>query len=140
SGVANTVDPMAGSYAVEAMTAQIEREAMDILDRIDQMGGTLVAIENGYIQQEIEQAAYRTQQAVDSGVEVVVGVNRFTDDEGHGAHAGVFRVDPDVEQRQIDRVRAVRTGRSPSEWKAAIEDIETAARGTDNLVPRIISA
>jgi len=99
-----------------------------------------VAIENGYIQQEIEQAAYRTQQAVDSGAEVVVGINKFADNDGHGAHAGVFRVDPDVEGRQIDRVRAVRAGRSASEWKAALDDIENAARGTDNLVPRIIAA
>ena len=139
SGVANTVDPVAGSYAIEAMTHRIEREASDLLDRIDQVGGTLAAIESGYIQRQIQDAAYRAQQAIDAGDAVVVGVNRFTDDTGE-RDAPIFRIDPEVERRQIERVRAIRTGRSQSEWREALHEVELAARGTANLVPPIITA
>ncbi|HEY3160598.1 MAG TPA: methylmalonyl-CoA mutase family protein [Vicinamibacterales bacterium] len=138
SGVANTVDPVGGSYAIEEMTSRIEREASELLDRIDGLGGTLAAIEAGYIQQQIQDAAYRAQQAVDSGEAVVVGVNRFAD---AGAPATeVFRIDPDMERRQVERVRAVRASRSEREWRAALDAVAAAARGTSNLVPPIIAA
>ena len=145
SGVANTVDPVAGSYAIEEMTTRIERAASELLDRIDQIGGTLAAIESGYIQQQIQDAAYRAQQAVDAGDAVVVGVNRFTSGEASPGgqvrpNADLFRIDPEVERRQVERVRAVRAGRSEREWRSALEAVESAARGTANLVPPIIDA
>jgi methylmalonyl-CoA mutase N-terminal domain/subunit len=138
SGVANTVDPVGGSYAIEEMTSRIEREAMDLLDRIDRLGGTLAAIESGYIQQQIQDAAYRAQQAVDSGEAVVVGVNQFQDAAAPSTE--VFRIDPDIERRQVERVRALRTSRDESGARAAIAGVEAAARGTANLVPVIIAA
>ncbi len=138
SGVANTVDPVGGSYAIEEMTSRIEREASDLLDRIDRLGGTLAAIEGGYIQQQIQDAAYRAQQAIDSGEAIVVGVNRFAD--GGAPATEVFRIDPDMERRQVERVRAVRAGRSEREWRAALDAVAAAARGTSNLVPPIIAA
>ncbi|HKC54764.1 MAG TPA: methylmalonyl-CoA mutase family protein [Vicinamibacterales bacterium] len=138
SGVANTVDPVGGSYAIEEMTSRIEREASDLLDRIDRLGGTLAAIEGGYIQQQIQDAAYRAQQAIDSGEAIVVGVNRFAD--GGAPATEVFRIDPDMERRQVERVRALRAGRSEREWRAALDAVAAAARGTSNLVPPIIAA
>jgi methylmalonyl-CoA mutase N-terminal domain/subunit len=144
SGVANTVDPVAGSYAIEEMTTRIERAASELLDRIDQIGGTLAAIESGYIQQQIQDAAYRAQQAVDAGDAVVVGVNRFTSGEASGGqvrpNADLFHIDPEVERRQVERVRAVRAGRSEREWRSALDAVESAARGTANLVQPIIDA
>jgi len=106
SGVANTVDPFGGSYAIEEMTLRIEREATELLEQIDRAGGTLAAIESGYIQKQIQDAAYRAQQAIDAGEAVVVGVNRFAD--GSAPAADVFRLHPDMERRQVERVRAVR--------------------------------
>src|SRR5207249_7185654 len=110
SGVANTVDPVAGSYAIEKLTNDIETGADAILARVDRAGGTLTAIETGLIQREIQESAYKAQLAVDSGAAIVVGVNRFAD--GNGAAIETLRIDPDVERRQVERVRAVRAGRS----------------------------
>ena len=138
SGVANTVDPVGGSYAIEEKTTRIEREASALLDRIDQIGGTLPAIESGYIQQQIQDAAYRAQQATDSGDAVVVGVNRFADAAAPATN--VFRIDPDIERRQVERVRAVRAGRTEREWRTALDAVVAAARGTTNLVPPIVAA
>ena len=139
SGVANTVDPVGGSYTIESRTRAIEAEASALLERIDALGGTLAAIEAGYIQREIREAAYRTQQAVDTAAAVVVGVNRFTDDAaGHGAD--VFHIDPEMEQAQIDRVRALRASRGDSTWRQSLDTIEHAAREGDNLVPPVIAA
>jgi methylmalonyl-CoA mutase, N-terminal domain len=139
SGVANTVDPIGGSYAIEALTSAIEREAMALIDRIDAVGGTLRAIETGYIQRQIQDAAYQAQQAIDAGRAVVVGVNRYTDEQQDG-NVKVFRVDPDTERQQVERVRAVRAGRSPRQWRAAVDAVDRTARGGENLVPVIIAA
>jgi methylmalonyl-CoA mutase N-terminal domain/subunit len=138
SGVANTVDPVGGSYAIEEMTNRIEREAHDLIEQIDALGGTLVAIETGYIQRQIQDAAYSAQQAVDAGETVVVGVNRYQDESA--APTEVFRIDPEVERQQVERVRALRASRSGSEWQDAIAAVETAARGGDNLVSPIVDA
>ena len=138
SGVANTVDPLGGSFAIEEMTTRIEREARALIDRIDAIGGTLSAIEQGLIQREIQESAYRVQQEIDRGERVVVGVNRFTSDEE--TPIDVLRIDPEIERRQIDRVCAVRSARDPQTWRAALDAIGTAARGTDNLVPHIVRA
>jgi len=139
SGVANTVDPVGGSYTIEERTNAIETGARALLDRIDALGGTLTAIETGYIQREIRESAYRAQQAIDSGAAVVVGVNRYAADaDSRGAE--VFRIDPEMEQSQIDRVRALRSSRSQTSWQQALDVVEHAARGSGNLVPAVIDA
>ncbi len=138
TGVANTVDPCGGAHAIEEMTTRIEHEARAIIDRIDAAGGTLQAIEHGLIQREIQESAYRAQQEIDRGERVVVGVNRFTTDEAAGIE--VLHIDPDIERRQIDRVRAVRASRDRAAWRVSLDALATAARGTANLVPFVISA
>ena len=141
TGVTNTVDPVGGAYAIEAMTDRLEAEALALIDRIDQLGGTLAAIEAGVIQREIQDSAYRAQRAIDDGEAVVVGVNRYVEQPGDRTpRIEVFRVDPKIEPRQIARVRAVRAGRSESDWRASIAAVEAAARGSDNLVPPILAA
>jgi methylmalonyl-CoA mutase N-terminal domain/subunit len=139
TGVANTVDPVGGAYAIEVMTNDIESGASAILDRIAQAGGTLAAIENGLIQREIQESAYRAQVAVDSGASVVVGVNAFTD-AAPPAPIPTLRIDADVERRQIERLQAVRGSRSAADWSAALARVAAAARDARNLVPPIIDA
>ena len=139
SGVANTVDPVAGSYAIEALTDQIENGAREILDRIERAGGTLRAIESGLIQREIQESAYRAQMAIDSGESVVVGVNRFTDGDP-ASTMETLSIDPEVERRQIARVRAVRASRSADAAHAALDGVTRAARDGSNLVPPIVTA
>jgi methylmalonyl-CoA mutase N-terminal domain/subunit len=138
SGVANTVDPAGGATAIEEMTDRIERESEALIARIEALGGTLAAIESGFIQREIQDAAYRAQQRIDAGETVVVGVNRFATEET--APIATLRIDPEVESRQVERVRRLRASRDPSAWRAAIDAVSTAARGADNLVPPIIAA
>ncbi|PYR37636.1 MAG: methylmalonyl-CoA mutase [Acidobacteria bacterium] len=142
SGVANTVDPVAGSYAIEKLTNDIEHGATEILERIDRAGGTLAAIEAGLIQREIQESAYRAQIAIDSGAAIVVGVNRFAADGGRsdGAAVPLFAIDPDVERRQVERVRAVRARRDANAARAAMAAVSDAARGGANLVPPIVAA
>jgi methylmalonyl-CoA mutase N-terminal domain/subunit len=138
SGVANTVDPFGGSWHIERLTDEIEAGAVALLDRIDAAGGTLRAIETGMIQRQIQEAAYAAQRAIDSGESVVVGVNRFASDERPTME--VFALDADVERRQLARVRELRATRDQSAWRAALDAVESAARGCDNLVPRIVAA
>ena len=138
SGVTNTIDPVAGSWAIEKLTDEIEQGASALLARIDEIGGTLPAIEAGYIQREIQESAYRYQQAVDRGEQVVVGVNRFVDETP--SNVDVLSIAPEIERRQVDRVRAVRAGRDQSAWLASLARLGAAARGTDNLVPLVIDA
>jgi methylmalonyl-CoA mutase N-terminal domain/subunit len=142
SGVANTVDPVGGAYAIEAMTDTIERETTEMLARIDRLGGTLAAIESGLVQREIQESAYRQQQGIDSGEIVVVGVNRLaTDDDA--LKAELFTIDPEIERHQIARVQAVRERRDAAAWKSALDAVRSAAArsGSDNnLVPPIIAA
>ena len=146
SGVVNTVDPVAGSYAIEALTNTIERGAREILDRIEHAGGTLAAIESGFIQREIQESAYRAQLAVDSGQSIVVGVNQFadpgTDPTSPGTRVGpaLFSVDADVERQQIERVRAVRASRDADSCQRALTAVSTAAREGQNLVVPIVAA
>jgi methylmalonyl-CoA mutase N-terminal domain/subunit len=140
SGAANTVDPVAGSYVIEHLTNRIEHDATALLARIDAAGGTLAAIESGFIQQQIQDSAYQAQQAIDSGESIVVGMNRFTDEGSEAPKAPIFHIDPEIERRQIDRVRAVRAGRDEHEWQVAIGGVERAARDGGNLVPAIMAA
>ncbi|OFW06741.1 MAG: methylmalonyl-CoA mutase [Acidobacteria bacterium RIFCSPLOWO2_02_FULL_68_18] len=141
TGVANTVDPVGGAYAVEALTDRLDREAVALMDTIEARGGALQAIESGLVQQQIQDAAYRAQQAVDRGETVVVGVNRFANrGEAAGVAGELFRLDPAVERGQIERVRAVRAGRSEQVWRSALAEVERTARDGVNLVPPIIAA
>jgi methylmalonyl-CoA mutase N-terminal domain/subunit len=138
SGVANTVDPVAGSYAIERATNAIERDARETLERIDRLGGTLAAIEAGVIPREIEESAYATQRQIDEGVQVVVGVNRFVTEDAQAIE--VHAMDPDIEARQAARVRAVRSARDARDCNTALDAVGDAARGSSNLVPPIIAA
>ncbi len=138
SGVTNTVDPFGGSYYIEHLTHAIERGARELLARIDALGGTLAAIESGYIQRQIQDSAYRAQMAVDTGASVVVGVNRYTTDEADRIE--VFSLDPALERAQVDRVQALRARRDATAWQAALAGIASAAQGSDNLVPAIVAA
>jgi methylmalonyl-CoA mutase N-terminal domain/subunit len=138
TGVANTADPLGGAYTIERLTTELEEGAAAVLQRIDALGGTLAAIEAGIVQREIQDAAYRAQQAIDRGDTVVVGVNRFADEGEPGID--VLGIDPAIERRQVARVRALRASRSEPAWRAAIEGIERAARDGENLVPPIITA
>jgi methylmalonyl-CoA mutase, N-terminal domain len=138
SGVANTVDPVGGSYAIEALTDKIEAEAMQYLTRIDDMGGMLPAIESGWVQKEIQEAAYRFQQSIENKERILVGVNDFQTEEADSIP--LHTIDPQLEPNQVaslQRARAARDGRAVSE---ALARLETAARGTDNLMPHILAA
>ena len=138
SGVTHTADPLAGSYFVESLTDEIERRALDYIERIEAMGGMLTAIEKGFVQREIQQAAYDYQRRVESGERVVVGVNEFVQEEEQSTP--VLRIDPDVERAQVERVRALRQRRDGGKANAAIDRVEEAARADDNLVPVILEA
>ncbi len=138
SGAPQTIDPLAGSYYVESLTSEIEKRATDYLEKIEAMGGMLKAIERGYVQQEIQNAAYEYQQAVDRQEAVVVGVNRFQ--VGEEKSVPIQRIDPDLEAKQVERVRAVRAKRDPKTWQTAIQAVEDTARTGENLMPRILAA
>jgi methylmalonyl-CoA mutase N-terminal domain/subunit len=138
AGVTETPDPLGGSYFVESLTDQLEAAALEYLDEIDAAGGTLKALDAGFQQRAIQEAAYRTQLAIDRGEQVVVGVNRFQDEETHTPP--IQRIDPDGERRQVEGVRRVRSERDGVAWAAAIRRLEDAARGTENLLPPIIEA
>jgi methylmalonyl-CoA mutase N-terminal domain/subunit len=131
--VTDTADPLAGSYFVESLTDAVEAEAWGYLEKIDGMGGAVAAIEAGYMQDEIEQAAYAYAKAVDSAEKVIVGVNKFVDEEPGSAE--VFPIDPALERHQVERVRRTRAERDQAAVDAALADLSTAARGSANLLP-----
>ncbi|HYL77010.1 MAG TPA: methylmalonyl-CoA mutase family protein [Bryobacteraceae bacterium] len=137
SGVTNTADPLGGSYYIEQLTDSIERDARAYIERIDAMGGTLAAIEKGFIQNEVHNAAYQYQQAVERGEAVVVGVNRFKQEEKE--QSGMFRLDPALEQQQVDRLRHLRAQRDAAGVEQRLSALEQAARGSQNLMPHILS-
>jgi methylmalonyl-CoA mutase, N-terminal domain len=138
SGVANTIDPAGGSYAIEALTNRIEAEARAYLERIDAMGGMIRAIETGYVQGEIQKAAYQYQQAVERGARVVVGVNRFAAPEEKPIP--LLRIDPEIERAQIERLGALRARRDPARVQGTLGEIERRAQSSENLMPAILEA
>jgi methylmalonyl-CoA mutase N-terminal domain/subunit len=140
SGVAQTVDPLAGSYYVESLTTSIEQQARSYLDRIDALGGIEAAIERGWVQREIEDAAYQHQQAIDSGETVVVGVNRFAGANLDSPGLPVREVDETMERKQVERVRALRARRDPVRWKTALDRVREQARSSGNVMPVIVEA
>jgi methylmalonyl-CoA mutase N-terminal domain/subunit len=138
TGVANTVDPVAGSYAIEKLTNEIESAAQSYISKIDALGGMLRAIETGYVQMEIQKSAYEYQQAVERAEQIVVGVNRFQAEKEQPIPT--MRVDPEIERSQAGRLHALRARRDPAPSRAALEEIERRARGSENLMPAILAA
>ncbi len=138
TGIPNVPDPVGGSYYIEELTDRIEAGAMDYIRRIDAMGGTLRAIETGFIQREIQNSAFEFQKEVESGRRVVVGVNRFQMDEHE--KAPVFRIDPAIERSQVEAVRKLRAGRDAVRWRQSLVALEAAARGAGNVMPHILAA
>jgi methylmalonyl-CoA mutase N-terminal domain/subunit len=138
AGVTETPDPLAGSWYVESLTNELEAAAWGYLDEIEAMGGTLAAIEGGFQQRQIQEAAYRVQQAIERGDQVVVGVNRFQDEST--VTPPLQRIDPEGERRQVERVRRVRAERAVDGWERAMAEVERVARGDGNLMPAIIDA
>jgi len=136
SGVAETPDPFAGSYAIEHLTDEVEELALEYLKKIEAMGGMLRAIETGYVQREIQESAYRYQKAIESQEQIVVGVNRFQLEEEPPVN--VLRIDPALEQAQVERVRALRARRDAARASAALEKLQQAAGTTENLLPHIL--
>ncbi|MBN1114776.1 MAG: methylmalonyl-CoA mutase, partial [Oligoflexia bacterium] len=139
SGVTNTVDPLAGSYFVEHLTDLIEKEAREYINKIDDMGGMIKAIENGYVQHQVQDAAYKYQKDIESRQRIVVGVNEYTG--GVKTSHKISKPDPGVEKRQIKRLRQVKANRSQTEVKAGLQKIrEAAANGNINMMPFFIEA
>jgi methylmalonyl-CoA mutase N-terminal domain/subunit len=138
SGAPQTIDPLAGSYYVESLTNEIEKRAAEYLGKIEVLGGMLKAVERGFVQQEIQNAAYEYQQSVDHEQSIVVGVNRFEVEEEKPIP--IQRIDPALEPRQIERVRALRARRDAGPWKKALDGVEEAARSGANVMPRILTA
>lgn len=136
SGVADTVDPLAGSYAIEELTTRLENLASDYIKKIDDMGGMLRAIETGYVQREIQEAAYQYQRSVETNDAVVVGVNKFETDEAEPIP--ILRIDEQIERGQVERLRALRERRDTTKAEAAVDRLGEAAIGTENLLPRIL--
>jgi methylmalonyl-CoA mutase N-terminal domain/subunit len=138
TGVANTVDPVAGSYAIEHLTNEIEAGALAYIEKIDSLGGMLRAIESGFVQTEIQKAAYEYQRAVETKEQIVVGVNDFVAEEERGIPT--LRIDPQIEHEQIQRLQALRAKRDGNKAKAAIVELERRAATKENLMPAILGA
>jgi methylmalonyl-CoA mutase N-terminal domain/subunit len=136
SGVINTTDPVGGSYVIEALTEKIESEARDYISKIESMGGAIAAIESGYIQNEIQAAAYTDQQAIEKGQQVIVGVNKYQTEERTAPQ--ILRVDPQLEDKQKARLAKVKASRSTTAVQGGLAALAQAARGKANLMPYII--
>ena len=138
SGVAQAVDPLAGSFYVERLTDEIEEAARQLIDEVDALGGAVAAIEAGFYQDRIAQSAYQAQLAIESGEQVVVGVNRFETDEA--ADVDLLRVSDAIRDQQIERLQALRQSRDAARWAASLDAVERAARGEENVVPAVLEA
>ncbi len=138
SGVTNTIDPLAGSYYIEAMTDKIEAEAMAYIEKIDALGGAAAAIETGFQQGEIQKAAYRYEKEVESKERIIVGVNKFQTEEP--PHTDLLRIDQRVQDEQVAFLKSVKSGRSQDEVKAKLLALKAAAQGDANLMPYIVDA
>ncbi len=138
TGVANTIDPVAGSYAIESLTSQIEAGATEYLNKIDTLGGMLEAIESGYVQTEIQKAAFDYQRAVETQEQIVVGVNEFQAEEER--EIPTLRIDPALEREQVARLEALRSKRDSLKTKAALRELECRAKTSENLLPAILAA
>lgn len=132
AGGTDTADPLGGAYFIEALTDELEAKAWELIERVDELGGAVVAIERGFVQDEIEQAAFRWQQEVEAGERIIVGVNRFT--EGDEEEIELHRLDPAAEKRQLERTARVRAERNPEEAERGLASVLDAARGDTNML------
>ncbi len=137
TGVANTIDPLAGSYFLEALTHQMEEQAWEYIRKIDEMGGMVEAIERGFPQAEIADAAYKFQKQIDSGEKVVVGVNKYATEH---PPITIWRMKPEIEERQLKRLREVKQTRNNQKVKEFLNQIQVASKNGENLMPHIINA
>jgi methylmalonyl-CoA mutase N-terminal domain/subunit len=138
TGVTNTIDPVAGSYAIEHLTNEIEQGAIDYISKIDAMGGMLRAIESGFVQGEIQKAAYDFQRAVEAKEQIIVGVNDFIAEEERTIPT--LRIEPEIECSQIARLNALRSKRDSARTKSALAELQRRADTTENLLPAILNA
>ncbi|HEV8574625.1 MAG TPA: methylmalonyl-CoA mutase family protein, partial [Dehalococcoidia bacterium] len=138
SGVANTVDPMGGSYFLEALTNETEDEAYSYFHKIEDIGGVVAAIESGYLQREIAEASYRYQREIDNRDRIIVGVNEYVMDDP--IEVPILEMDPDGEKRQIDRLDRIRRERDGREAARLLRSLESACRSSENVMPRLIDA
>jgi methylmalonyl-CoA mutase N-terminal domain/subunit len=138
TGVTNTIDPVGGSYFVEALTDRLEQQCYEYFERIDRLGGMVEAVKGGFPQREIADAAFELQQEIDAGRRIVVGVNRYT--EGDERDTDILRIDHELERKQIDRLTAAKRGRDDRALQASLTAIHDAAAGTQNLMPLLIEA
>lgn len=138
SGVANSVDPLGGSYFIEELTDRIEAQASDLIEKIENAGGVVTAIEDGFIQRQIENSAYEYQQEIEKGERIIVGVNEFQIDEQ--TKPPLLRVDPDVENAQVEGLRELRENRDNKKVEEALSKLSGCARNTSNLMPEILAA
>jgi methylmalonyl-CoA mutase N-terminal domain/subunit len=138
TGVADAVDPLAGSYMIEALTDRIEKEALAYLEKIDNMGGAVRAVESGYMQREIAESAYRYQKSIEGKDQIIVGVNEFTVDEE--PFKDILRINPEIEKRQKEKLEGTRRERDQGQVKQTLEAVRKAAETDDNLVPHILHA
>jgi len=136
SGVADTIDPLAGSYYVEWLTDHIEEEAMKYIERIDQLGGAVAAIEKGYIQREIVESAYRYQREIERKERVIVGVNEFITEERTPIE--ILKIDPEIEKKLIERINSIRKMRNQLKVREALDKLRKAAEHDENLMPVIL--
>jgi methylmalonyl-CoA mutase, N-terminal domain len=132
AGATDTADPLGGAYFIEALTAELEEQALELIERVDELGGAVAAVERGFVQREIEEAAYRYAKQLEEGERVVVGVNRFVEDESESIE--LHRIDPDAERRQLERTARVRAERNAEEAAAALAEVGRVARGEANLL------
>jgi methylmalonyl-CoA mutase N-terminal domain/subunit len=139
SGVANTTDPLAGSYLIESMTNQIEKKATEYTEQIDKLGGMIEAIEKGYVQRQIQDSAYQYQKQVEDKERIVVGVNEFTTEE-ENVPLNLLKVDEAVERKQIEKLKKIKQSRDNVQTKKALEHVREVARTDENLLPPILEA
>ena len=138
SGAPDTVDPLAGSYFIESLTSEVEQKAWELIQKIDAMGGSVAAIESGFMQDEIAKSAYAYQKDIESGEKIIVGVNKFTIDEAPTTIA--FKIDDSIRQVQIDKINTLKKNRDNAKVAACLNAITTAAKGTDNIMPLVVEA
>ncbi|MGH3101770.1 MAG: methylmalonyl-CoA mutase family protein, partial [Thermoleophilia bacterium] len=133
AGGTDTADPLGGSYFIEALTTELEEAAWELIERVDEIGGAVAAIEQGFVQREIEDAAFRYQREVEQGERLIVGVNRYQEHEQEPIE--LHRLDPEAERRQLERTDRVRAERDAEAHRAALDEVLRVARGTENLLP-----
>jgi methylmalonyl-CoA mutase N-terminal domain/subunit len=138
SGAPDTVDPLAGSYFIESLTAEVEKKAWELIAKIDAMGGSVAAIESGFMQDEIAKSAYAYQKDIESGEKIIVGVNKFTIDEAPTNIA--FKIDDSIRQVQIEKINTLKQNRDNTKVVTCLNAITTAAKGTDNIMPLVVEA